>query len=100
MIFFLTPTAQFFLGLYYFNESLNFDKLMIEKNIIVNDISKIKSILFSYFTKIDKAKINAGIQYRRIFLLNSKSISLLYMTCRRLIVIENGSKRLRTSKKL
>ena len=28
MIFFLTPTAQFFLGLYYFNESLNFDKLI------------------------------------------------------------------------
>ena len=28
MIFFLTPTAQFFLGLYYFNESLNFDKLV------------------------------------------------------------------------
>ena len=28
MIFFLTPTAQFFLGLYYFNESLDFDKLV------------------------------------------------------------------------
>ena len=28
MIFFLTPTAQFFLGLYYFNEPLNFDKLI------------------------------------------------------------------------
>jgi len=28
MIFFLTPTAQFFLGLYYFNEPLNFDKLV------------------------------------------------------------------------
>tara|TARA_E500000331_G_C17211932_1_gene694135 strand:- start:676 stop:1548 length:873 start_codon:yes stop_codon:yes gene_type:complete len=28
MIFFLTPTAQFFLGLYYFNESLNLDKLI------------------------------------------------------------------------
>ena len=67
---------------------------------IVNDISKIKSISFSYFTKIDKAKINAGIQYSRIFLLNFELISLLYITCRRLIVIENGSKRLRTSKKL
>ena len=28
MVFFLTPTAQFFLGLYYFNEPLNFDKLV------------------------------------------------------------------------
>ena len=28
MIFFLTPTAQFFLGLYYFNEPLIFDKLI------------------------------------------------------------------------
>ena len=28
MIFFLTPTAQFFLGLYYFNEPLDFDKLI------------------------------------------------------------------------
>ena len=28
MIFFLTPTAQFFLGLYYFNEPLIFDKLV------------------------------------------------------------------------
>jgi chloramphenicol-sensitive protein RarD len=28
MIFFLTPTAQFFLGLYYFNEPLNLDKLI------------------------------------------------------------------------
>ena len=28
MIFFLTPTAQFFLGLYYFNEPLTFDKLI------------------------------------------------------------------------
>ena len=28
MIFFLTPTAQFFLGLYYFNEPLLFDKLI------------------------------------------------------------------------
>ena len=28
MIFFLTPTAQFFLGLYYFNEPLNIDKLI------------------------------------------------------------------------
>ncbi len=28
MIFFLTPTAQFFLGLYYFNEPLNFDELI------------------------------------------------------------------------
>ena len=28
MIFFLTPTAQFLLGLYYFNEPLNFDKLV------------------------------------------------------------------------
>ncbi|MFL2877424.1 MAG: EamA family transporter RarD [Candidatus Pelagibacter sp.] len=28
MIFFLTPTSQFFLGLYYFNEPLNFDKLV------------------------------------------------------------------------
>ncbi len=28
MIFFLTPTAQFILGLYYFNEPLNFDKLI------------------------------------------------------------------------
>ena len=28
MIFFLTPTAQFFLGLYYFNEPLDFDKLV------------------------------------------------------------------------
>ena len=28
MIFFLTPTAQFFLGIYYFNESLNLDKLI------------------------------------------------------------------------
>ena len=28
MIFFLTPTAQFFLGLYYFNEPLVFDKLI------------------------------------------------------------------------
>ena len=27
MIFFLTPTSQFFLGLYYFNEDLNFHKL-------------------------------------------------------------------------
>ena len=28
MIFFLTPTAQFFLGLYYFNEPLIIDKLI------------------------------------------------------------------------
>ena len=28
MIFFLTPTAQFFLGLFYFNEPLNLDKLI------------------------------------------------------------------------
>ena len=28
MIFFLTPTAQFFLGLYYFNEPLAFDELI------------------------------------------------------------------------
>ena len=28
MIFFITPTAQFFLGLYYFNEPLDFDKLV------------------------------------------------------------------------
>ena len=28
MIFFLTPTAQFFLGLYYFNEPLLLDKLI------------------------------------------------------------------------
>ncbi len=28
MIFFLTPTAQFFLGFYYFNEPLNVDKLI------------------------------------------------------------------------
>jgi chloramphenicol-sensitive protein RarD len=28
MIFFLTPTAQFFLGLYYFNEPLVLDKLI------------------------------------------------------------------------
>ena len=28
MIFLLTPTAQFFLGLFYFNEPLNFDKLV------------------------------------------------------------------------
>ena len=28
MIFFLTPTAQFFLGLYYFSEPLDFDKLV------------------------------------------------------------------------
>ena len=28
MIFFLTPTAQFILGLFYFNEPLNFDKLI------------------------------------------------------------------------
>ena len=28
MIFFLTPTAQFFLGLYYFNEPLNLNKLI------------------------------------------------------------------------
>ena len=28
MIFFLAPTAQFFLGLYYFNEPLNIDKLI------------------------------------------------------------------------
>ena len=28
MIFFLTPTAQFFLGLYYYNEALDFDKLI------------------------------------------------------------------------
>jgi len=28
MIFFLTPTAQFFLGLYYFNEPLNINKLI------------------------------------------------------------------------
>ena len=28
MIFFLTPTAQFFLGVYYFNEPLNLDKLI------------------------------------------------------------------------
>ena len=28
MIFFLTPTAQFFLGLYYYNEPLNVDKLI------------------------------------------------------------------------
>ena len=28
MIFFLTPTAQFLLGLYYFNEPLDFDKLV------------------------------------------------------------------------
>jgi|TARA_B110000261_G_scaffold55639_1_gene65545 hypothetical protein len=79
---------------------LNFDKLRIEKNIIVNDINKIKSILFSYFTKMDKAKISEGMQYNKIFLLNPESISLLYITCRRLIVIENGSKILRTSKKL
>tara|TARA_B110000444_G_scaffold126481_1_gene118935 strand:+ start:521 stop:940 length:420 start_codon:yes stop_codon:yes gene_type:complete len=79
---------------------LSLDKLMMEKNIIVNDVIKIKSMLFSYFTKIDKAKINEGMQYNRIFLLNSESISLLYITCRKLIVIENGSKRLRTSKKL
>jgi len=74
--------------------------LRIEKNIIVNDINKIKSILFSYFTKMDKAKISEGIQYNKIFSLNAESISLLYITCRRLIVIENGSKILRTSKKL
>ena len=79
---------------------LNFDKLMIEKNIIVNDVSKIKSILFSYLSKIDKAKINEGIQYNRTLLLNSESTSLLYITCRRLMVIEKGSKILRTLKKL
>ena len=28
MIFFLTPTSQFFLGLYYFNQPLVFDKLI------------------------------------------------------------------------
>ena len=28
MIFFLTPTAQFFLGLYYFNEPLLLDELI------------------------------------------------------------------------
>ena len=28
MIFFLTPTAQFLLGLYYYNEPLNIDKLI------------------------------------------------------------------------
>ena len=28
MIFFLTPTAQFFLGIYYFNEPLTLDKLI------------------------------------------------------------------------
>ena len=28
MIFFLTPSAQFFLGLFYFNESLILDKLI------------------------------------------------------------------------
>jgi len=28
MIFFLTPTAQFFLGIFYFNEPLNVDKLI------------------------------------------------------------------------
>jgi chloramphenicol-sensitive protein RarD len=28
MIFFLTPTAQFFLGIYYFNEPLILDKLI------------------------------------------------------------------------
>jgi len=28
MIFFLTPTAQFFLGLYYFNEPLILDELI------------------------------------------------------------------------
>ncbi|MDA7841447.1 hypothetical protein N9A38_01470 [Gammaproteobacteria bacterium] len=79
---------------------LNFDKLMIEKNIIVNDVSKIKSILFSYLSKIDKAKINEGIQYNRTLLLNFESTSLLYIICRRLIVIEKGSKILRTLKKL
>ena len=79
---------------------LNFDKLMIEKNIIVNDISKIKSILFSYLSKIDKAKINEGMLYNIILLLNLESISLLYITCRRLMVIEKGSKILRTLKKL
>jgi hypothetical protein len=73
---------------------------MIEKNIIVNDISKIKSILFSYLSKIDKAKINEGMLYNIILLLNLESISLLYITCRRLMVIEKGSKILRTLKKL
>ena len=29
MIFFLTPTAQFFLGLYYFNEPLLLDELIV-----------------------------------------------------------------------
>ena len=28
MIFFLTPSAQFFLGFFYYNEPLNFDKLI------------------------------------------------------------------------
>ena len=44
--------------------------------------------------------MSAGMQYSRIFLLKPELISLLYTTCKKLIGIENGSKILRTSKKL
>ena len=46
MIFFLTPTAQFFLGLYYFNEPLIVDKLIsfifiwIAVTIYLNELRK------------------------------------------------------------
>jgi hypothetical protein len=79
---------------------LNCDKLIIEKNIIVNDVNKMKLILFSYSTNTNKENISGGMQYSRIFLLKPELISLLYITCRKLIGIENGSKILRTSKKL
>ena len=46
MVFFLTPTAQFFLGLYYFNEPLILDKLIsftliwIAVTIYLNELRK------------------------------------------------------------
>ena len=82
------------------NSSENLDKLTNEKNIIVSDVNNIILILFSFLISIYNAKIKAGMQYIIIFLLKPKLVSLLYIICKRLIIIENGIKILRTSKKL
>ena len=62
MIFFLTPTAQFFLGLYYFNEPLILDKLIsfifiwIAVIIYLNELRKEWNDIIARGTIIDAAK--------------------------------------------
>ena len=62
MIFFITPTAQFFLGLYYFNEPLVLDKLIsfifiwIAVIIYLNELRKEWSDIIIKGTTIDIAK--------------------------------------------